>query len=213
MIDNGKNVIYQGDVGDMEVLQDLPPAAPIGIVIIAHPHPLAGGNAEHKIPAYLAKWLCRKGWQVLRPNFRGVGQSAGKHDFGHGEADDILTLVRLVRQDHPQTPLALVGFSFGGFVQASVAKQLRIENQPANHVILISPGIGTVESGRSYDISDIGVDARVIHGSRDTIVPLENVITWCENENLTLTVLPRADHFYTGQLSILVREFCYFLEE
>jgi alpha/beta superfamily hydrolase len=48
-------------------------------------------------------------------NFRGVGQSAGTHDAGIGETDDMALLLAHMRARYPALPLALAGFSFGTF--------------------------------------------------------------------------------------------------
>ena len=60
---------------------------------------------------------------MVRPNFRGVGRSTGTHDHGAGEAGDLLALCEHLRALRQELPLGLVGFSFGAFVQARVARQ------------------------------------------------------------------------------------------
>jgi alpha/beta superfamily hydrolase len=77
-------------MGRIEILFDVPDAAPRAVAVIAHPHPLLGGSAEHKVPAILARGLRDDGWVALRPNFRGVGGSEGVHDEGMGEVDDLV---------------------------------------------------------------------------------------------------------------------------
>ena len=70
---------------------------PRGIAVVAHPQPLLGGNATHKIPHLLARALRRCGLARARPNFRGVGGSQGTHDGGVGETDDMLAVVARLR--------------------------------------------------------------------------------------------------------------------
>lgn len=69
--------LRDGPVGAMEVLFDLPKTTALGVAVVAHPQPLLGGTALHKVPQLLARALCDAGWLVARPNFRGVGRSAG----------------------------------------------------------------------------------------------------------------------------------------
>ena len=57
------------------------------------------------------------GYVSLRPNFRGVGASAGTHDDGRGECEDMLTVLAQAQQGFGELPVALAGFSFGAYVQ------------------------------------------------------------------------------------------------
>ena len=47
----------EGPAGAMEVLVDAPGGAPYGIAVVAHPQPLLGGSALHKVPHLLARGL------------------------------------------------------------------------------------------------------------------------------------------------------------
>ena len=46
-------------------------------------------------------------------------------------------------------------------------------------------------------------DTIVIHGSRDQVVPLENVLDWAEPLNVPVVVVPGSDHFFHARLSML----------
>lgn len=89
-LEQGGACLLEGAAGPMEVFIDSPQDQPRGIAIVAHPQPLLGGHAMHKVPHLLARALCGAGWLVARPNFRGVGRSAGTHDAGLGETQDLL---------------------------------------------------------------------------------------------------------------------------
>src|SRR5262245_59580016 len=79
-----------GAAGLLECALDLPAsAAPRGIALVAHPHPLFGGTMDNKIAQTLARAFVALGYAAVRMNFRGVGKSAGEHDAGHGETDDM----------------------------------------------------------------------------------------------------------------------------
>lgn len=192
------------EVGHMEVLMDRPNAErPIGIAMVAHPQPLLGGSAQHKVPAFLARALRDAGWVVARPNFRGVGRSAGVHDHGEGEALDLLLLVRHLRQEHPGLPLALVGFSFGAFVQSWVAKALADEGCPADDVCLTGMPSGEIIGARHYAPATGLGDALVVHGECDERVPLGSVMDWARSQSQPVVVIPGADHFFSGKLHVL----------
>jgi len=80
----------QGVAGAIDVLRDDPmDVAPIGTAFIAHPHPLFGGTMDNKVVQTVARAFVQSGWAAVRFNFRGVGGSAGVHDEGRGEADDM----------------------------------------------------------------------------------------------------------------------------
>ncbi len=68
---------------------------------------------DNKVVQTLARAFVQCGWTSVRFNFRGVGASAGEHDAGQGEAQDLLAVVQQVA---PEGRLALAGFSFGAFV-------------------------------------------------------------------------------------------------
>jgi len=50
---------------------------------------------------------------ALRFNFRGVGTSAGAHDGGEGEVEDMRSACDWLLGEHPGLPLWAAGFSFG----------------------------------------------------------------------------------------------------
>lgn len=195
--------LLNGPVGSMEVIFDLPKDPATGIAIVAHPQPLLGGHAMHKVPQVLARGLCDVGWLVARPNFRGVGRSEGTHDAGVGETEDILALCRALRDACPSQRLALVGFSFGAFVQARAARALADRRAPAWRVCLAGMPFGEVEGQRRYD-TPVGIpDALVVHGEHDDRVPLKAVLDWARPQAQPVVVVPGADHFFTGRLHVL----------
>lgn len=192
-----------GPVGNMEVFLDAPLMAPCGLAIVAHPQPLLGGTAKHKIPQLLARALRDAGWLVLRPNFRGVGASAGLHDHGVGETEDILALIRALDTWSARLPLSLLGFSFGAFVQAGVARRLEDDGMPPVKVVLAGIPSGEVEGQRRYDTPTVPRRALVVHGECDERVPLSAVLSWARPSAHPVVVVPGRDHFFTGHLPVL----------
>ena len=158
-----------GPAGQIETLVDTPAAAPLGIAVVAHPHPSQGGNAEHKIPQLLARVLQAHGFLTLRPNYRGVGQSEGRYDDGNGETDDVLAVIRHVQAGNPGVPLALAGFSFGAFIQTRAVQQLAGAGEPVAHLILAGMPAGALSETLSYDTPPVPPHALVVHGEHDEI--------------------------------------------
>ncbi|MDB5843436.1 MAG: hypothetical protein JWP79_746 [Polaromonas sp.] len=198
--------LIDGPVGAMEVFIDLPREnASCGIAIIGHPQPLLGGSAMHKVPHLLARGLSEAGWLVARPNFRGVGRSVGAHDTGKGETQDVLALHAQLCDALPGARVALVGFSFGAFVQARVAHALAERGQPAWRVCLAGMPYGKVEGQRSYDTPQNLPDALIVHGEQDQCVLLAAVLDWARPQIQPVTVVPGADHYFTGKLHVLRR--------
>lgn len=82
-----------GAAGPIECKLDLPAlTTPQGIALIAHPHPLYGGSLDNKVVQTLARAFLALGYVCARMNFRGVGHSAGVHDHGIGETEDMALL-------------------------------------------------------------------------------------------------------------------------
>lgn len=195
--------LFAGPAGAMEVLIDRPGSPPRGLVLIGHPQPLLGGTARHKVPHFLARSLAEDGWLVVRPNFRGAGRSAGSHDHGLGEADDMLALHDTLVGQRPALRLALVGFSFGAYVMARLARALADRGQPADRVCLAGMPSGEVESGRQFDTPTDLPNALIVHGEQDDWVSLQSVLDWARPQAQPVVVVPGADHFFSGQLPVL----------
>ncbi|MDP2639560.1 MAG: alpha/beta fold hydrolase [Betaproteobacteria bacterium] len=172
--------------------------APRGVALIAHPHPLFGGSLDNKVAQTLAKTFVELGYIALRPNFRGVGASAGEHDEGRGEADDLLAILDYARtRFHAQSPV-LAGFSFGAYVQTLVARRAAPER-----MALVAVTAGFVSGGRSYTADPVPADSIVIHGELDETVPLANVLAWARPQELPIIVVPGADHFFHRRLHLI----------
>ncbi len=191
-------LLLQGAAGAIEALRDVPEQGTArGVAVIAHPHPLFGGTMHNKVVQTLAKAFVQCGWQTVRFNFRGVGASAGMHDGGLGEADDMLAVIGQVA---PQGPLALAGFSFGAFVTSQVAQTL-VPVRGLDKLVLV----GTAAS--RFSVAPIATDLHdktlVLHGEQDDTVPLSSVMDWARPQSLPVMVVPGAGHFFHGQLPLL----------
>src|SRR6202790_1413182 len=112
---DSKNFFLQGPAGPLEALLWTPASsgAPALAALVCHPHPLFGGTLHHKVVYNAAKALDALGVAVLRFNFRGTGLSAGTHDKGIGEREDVQTAIDFLAAEFPGTPLLAAGFSFG----------------------------------------------------------------------------------------------------
>lgn len=172
--------------------------SPCGIAVIAHPHPLFGGTMDNKVIHTLFNTLLELGFISVKFNFRGVGKSAGVHDDGIGEIEDVMAVVSNV-SDHFHTqygdqPLLLAGFSFGGAIQAHVAQRLKPQ-----HLILVAPSVERLNAPPVIDHAD---HVLIIHGDQDDTVPLQSVLGWAAHQkSQPVIVIPGAEHFFHGRLS------------
>lgn len=186
-----------GAAGAIEVLRDLPEGTSRGVALITHPHPLFGGTMDNKVVQTLARSFVQSGWTALRFNFRGVGASAGAHDEGRGETQDLLALVD---SQVPDGPLALAGFSFGSFV-ASRALQSLWPARSIEKIVLV----GTAAA--RFEVATLPPESHdrtlVVHGELDDTVPLQAVLDWARPQSLPVTVVPGGEHFFHGQLPLL----------
>lgn len=183
-----------GNAGKMQCLLDLPDGAPRGIALVAHPHPLYGGTMENKVAQTLARTFVTLGYVAARFNFRGVGESEGVHDDGHGETDDMAIMYDYMVQRYPGLPVALSGFSFGTFVQAQFQQRLIAEGRPAERLVLVGTAAG------KWPMPPVSQDTILIHGELDDTITLQQVFDWARPLDVPVMVIPGADHFFHRKL-------------
>ena len=149
---------------------------------------------DNKVVTTLAKVFVEMGYVTVRFNFRGVGQSAGSFGHGTGETEDLLAVAAHMRGQMGDLPLLLAGFSFGGAVQTLANQTLA-----AQRLVLVAPAVKHVEARAVPD------NTLVIHGEQDDVVPLTDVMDWARPQDLPITVVPGAGHFFHGRLLTLKR--------
>lgn len=184
-------ITVTGPAGSLETIVILPPANISGVAVICHPNPLQGGTNTNKVVQTTAKALSQLGYACYCPNLRGVGESEGTHDHGIGEVDDVLAVIAHARGEHGELPLALAGFSFGGFVAARTRAVIE-----ADKLLLMGVAVGKYE----IPTPPVPADTLVIHGEEDEVIPLSAVMDWARPQDLPVLVFPGAGHFFHGKL-------------
>ena len=202
--------LVSGPVGPIEVAVDAPEGPPRGLALVAHPHPLFGGTLDNKVAQTLARAWLQLGFVAVRPNFRGVGETAGAHDHGMGETDDLLAVldafaveVAAAMQTEPENlPLALAGFSFGAAVAARCALALQQRGRALQHLTLVGTAVTRFEvpQVRPPNAAPLAQTLLVLHGEQDDVVPLQAVVDWARQQALPVVVFPGAGHFFHGLL-------------
>jgi len=193
---NSERFTIPGGAGQIEGMIDFPPegAAPRGVALVAHPHPLFGGTMDNKVAVTLMRTFVGLGYVVARINFRGVGASDGVHDHGIGETDDMGLLYQYMTQRYPGLPVTLTGFSFGTFVQSQLAQRLAAAGTPAERLVLVGAAAG------KWKMADIPANTILIHGENDDTIPLQAVLDWIRPQDVPVIVIPGADHFFHRKL-------------
>ena len=189
-----ERALVPGPAGPIETDLNDPRAGRRGIALIAHPNPVQGGTKDNKVVTTLAKAFYSLGFLAVRPNFRGVGKSAGAFDEGTGETEDLLAVAAWVRGRYGELPFLLAGFSFGSFVQTRVAKRLAAER-----MVLVGPAVNR------FAAETVAPDTLVIHGELDDVVPLKDVLDWARPQELPIVVVPGGEHFFHGRLNLLAQ--------
>ncbi len=89
-------------------------------VVLTHPHPLYGGDRFNPVVDALFHALPDAGFTTIRFDFRGVNNSGGTHDDGDSERLDVIAALELLDLVDPDSPVWLVGYSFGAVVALNV---------------------------------------------------------------------------------------------
>ena len=203
MLVRSQNISFQGAAGPIDCALDWPPGAPKGWALVLHPHPLHGGARDNKIVTTVARACVQEGLVALRPNFRGVGASAGEFDSAVGETTDMLQLIEQFSASYPDVVAGkwvLAGFSFGTSVAAQLYSALAEQSQTLPNALLL---IGSaVERFRFREVA-VPDDTFVLHGEVDEVVPLDEAMAFARLHGLPVMVIPDASHFLHGKLIML----------
>jgi len=188
-----RHVDLYGSAGRLEALyrelQD-----PAGVAVICHPHPLGGGTLHNKVVFRAARGLENANVATLRFNFRGVGASAGKHEEGEGEQDDVGTAIEWVKRKHPGKKLIVGGFSFGAWVASRVACEL----PEVDAMFLIGTPVNKYDFGH---LRSCEKPILFLHGTEDEHGDVEKLEKLAQQvRNAESVIVTGADHFFSKQL-------------
>ncbi len=178
-----------------------------GAALLLHPHPLYGGSMDNNVVHALAQACDQAGWASLCINFRGVGQSTGRHEQGLGEQDDVVAAAAWLAREAPG-PLALMGYSFGALVGARAADR-------------VAGLAGGVWVSPPYVLGELppwpaqAGPLLVLTGQDDEYGDLERLEAYMGAMGAlgTLKVQPGGDHFWWSGLSALKQHTVEFLAQ
>jgi hypothetical protein len=197
-------VIFNGADGRLEGRYHRGQSGSAPLAVILHPHPLHGGTMNNKIVYDLFYVFARRGFSVLRFNFRGVGRSQGGFDHGQGELRDAAAALDWMQSYSPNSSSCWVaGISFGAWI----GMQLLMRRPEIHGFMSISL------PANMYDFSFLAPcpsSGLMVHGGNDTVVPAESVSRLVQKLQqqrgikIDLEVIPEADHFFSGHLDQMV---------
>ncbi len=192
-------VIFNGPAGRLEGRFQPGASETAPIAMILHPHPQFGGTMNNQIVYKLYYMFLKRGFAVLRFNFRGVGRSQGVFDSGLGELSDSAAALDWVQSFNPESRACwIAGFSFG----ALISMQLLMRRPEVEGFISIAP------PANLYDFSFLAPcpsSGLIIHGDKDAVVPVDAVQALVDKlksqKGITINhqMIAGANHFFEGK--------------
>jgi len=177
---------------------------PLGVVVL-HPHPLYGGERHNNVTVGLAEGLARMGYAALRFDFRGAGESAGRHGGGEPEVADVAAAMAALPGWVPEVRrVAVVGYSFGAHVAALGAGRL-----DAAAIACVAPPVAMLECD---GLTDFLGPLLLVAGDRDEFGPAPEVAALAESAGAELHRLVGGDHFLHGREAEVARLVVEFLD-
>jgi len=177
---------------ELEACWDMP-ADPERVAVMCHPHPLQRGTMNAPLMVSLTDALVARGFAVLRFNFRGVGESTGEHDNGHGELDDVAAAVAAAATSYEKLPVGIAGWSFG----AATSLRWQAREQSRLPWVGIAPPINSSRSRPLPNGTELAPAPRtVILGDRDQFATVADSEAYVDSIGAQLHVLSGSDHFF-----------------
>ena len=207
--------------GELAYAEDV---VPVGVAVVAGPHPLLGGNLHNNVVRALGDGLAGRGVVTLRFNYRGVGGSEGPTEDRNAhfqrfwqtsrtevEAQylgDLCGAVACLRgAASASLPLALIGYSFGCTLLPAAARTAG----SVTAMVLVAPTLG-VHDFTNYE--KVAAPKLVVAPEADFATGAADVAGWFERlPDPKRLERPRLDsHFFRGHEDWLVTTIGEFLE-
>lgn len=163
------------------------------VALVLHPHPVYGGTMHNPVVFHCAKALEAAGFETLRINFRGVGESTGTWDEGRGEYDDaVAALDFLLTEQKAAREVLIAGYSFG----SAIGLRLACSDPRVHRAVAVAAPV------RLLDMSFLTTCTKpklFVHGSMDDLAPLAPLQAMLDDgvaPPAELRVVPGASHFF-----------------
>jgi hypothetical protein len=175
----------------------LPEGPPRGTAAICHPHPRHGGSKDHPILWAMRNELAQRGFAVLSFNFRGVMGSGGTFGGGRDEVRDARAAIGRVRDEAPDLPTVVCGWSFG----ANVALREALDDERVSLLALVGVPLrpGDVELPalpRGDAVRGLRLPVMLLAGEHDEYCPAGELRTMAaEFRTGRVEILEGTDHY------------------
>ncbi len=194
------DVIFQGPEGRLEGRYQpaKSPRAPVAMVL--HPHPKGGGTMNNRMVQNLYQMFVKRGFSVLRFNFRGVGNSQGTFDNGIGELSDAASALDWMQQFNPEASTTwIAGYSFGAWI----GMQLLMRRPEIKGFMSISPPANLFDFSFLAPCPSSGI---IVQGLSDEIVTasaVQKLVDKLKTQKhivIDYETVPNANHFYENEM-------------
>jgi alpha/beta superfamily hydrolase len=198
-------VIFNGPEGRLEGRYHHSKAQTPPIALMMHPHPQHGGTMNNRVIYELFHIFARRGFSVLRFNFRGVGRSQGRYDDGIGELADAASALDWLQANNPDAPQCWVaGYSFGAWI----GMQLLMRRPEISGFISVAP------PANHYDFSFLApcpTSGLIVQGDADEIAvepavaALANRLAHQRHITVDYKVIRGATHFFHDKMEDMAK--------
>ena len=178
-------------------------------LLFCHPHPKMGGTMNAPLLVAIRDGLVPRGWNVIRFNFRGIGESEGHSGTGTAEVQDALGALERARS--LGVPVAVAGWSFG----AEVALRVAGTEDDLAGCVAIAPAIDPKPDITEGVPSDVRprCPVLVVIGANDTHTSLSRAREWAADNDASFEEMKGANHFFWGKYDDLTAVVGEWLEE
>jgi len=206
-------VIINGPEGRLEGRYQHGNDANAPIALVLHPHPKFGGTMNNKVVYNIYQVFARRGFSVLRFNFRGVGRSQGVYDNGLGELSDAASALDWMQSNNPDAETCWVGgFSFGAWI----CMQLLMRRPEIDGFVSVAP------PSNNYDfafLSPCPSSGIIVQGTADDVVPEADVAKLAaklasqRGIEVTYKTIADATHFFENHMEEMTETVESYLEK
>ncbi len=206
-------VILTGASGRLEGRYAPPKSDTAPLALILHPHPKAGGHMNNPVAVQLYHLFMKRGFAVLRFNFRGVGKSQGEFDSGIGELADAASALDWLQTTNPTASQCWVaGYQFGAWI----GMQLLMRRPETDGFISVSPPTNV------YDFSFLApcpASGLILHGSGDTVATppeVERVVAKLRTQkgiSIAYELVEGANHYWSNHLPAVGEKVGHYLDQ
>lgn len=196
-------LIIPGPAGRIEAryTQGAGESAPVALIL--HPSPRVGGSMQDPVTITLFQTFEKRGFSVLRFNFRGVGRSQGTFDSGSGElADAAYVLDYMEGMNEAPKAVWVAGYSFGAYI----CLQLLMRRPEIDGFIAVAP------PANHYDLSFLApcpASGLILSGGNDIVASPQDIergltkVRVQKGEVIERDTIDDANHFFQGKLDLL----------